>query len=615
MAAKGTPVVIPTEHVSRIMDLLYGDTAPLQWVRELWKNAEEAGATKLRFGIDWQGVEGTSAYRRYVADNGCGMNADELVDFFSKFGESGKTVGTRHDNFGVGAKLTTIPWNPAGMVIVSRPRDDVNDANMIWIERGEKGYALRTWEAYDSDRDAVVATNVVQPYQDDDLGIDFGTIGPEWLRVDGGTVVLLFGASVDADTVLGDPERPEAARSAIARFLNTRLYSTNGMEISVEEFMSPYRDDWPRSLEDARASVRAGAKRRWQENRVVTGLDYFRERSVEDSAAKGVEELEDGSRIHWVLQSLQAVQSRAGGGGYQPPEAFVAFLYRGEIYDVSTHHATLTTFGLFAPSVYRRTILLIELPDNEEVSTTMNRASLVLKDGSSLRFDAWADYFATNMPDRLAEELRKTVVLAEDDESELDQRLAARFGKRLRSLLLQARTRGPKVTTPIMAGTRQRKRDRSGTSNASGRSGGSGGTTGARNTGRPGGSDPAEEKRNSVVDLPRVEVSNDENPDVPAMWDGRTGYLYLNHPAIADQLSYWVGEYPPSAAEQVRAEVVKWYRTQVKMKIAHSEHLRRYMTDDEIEQLQTPYALTMGLLGLVQDDYYLGPNIRLKRVA
>jgi hypothetical protein len=33
------------------------------------------------------------------------------------------------------------------------------------------------------------------------------------------------------------------------------------------------------------------------------------------------------------------------------------------------------------------------------------------------------------------------------------------------------------------------------------------------------------------------------------------------------------------------------------------------------KELQTPYALTMGLLGLVQDDYYLGPNIRLKRVA
>ena len=102
---------------------------------------------------------------------------------------------------------------------------------------------------------------------------------------------------------------------------------------------------------------------------------------------------------------------------------------------------------------------------------------------------------------------------------------------------------------------------------------------------------------------------------MPALWDGRTGYLFVRHPVIADQISYWVGEYTPAAAEQVRAEVTKWYRTQLKMKIAHAEHLRRHMTDDEVKELQSSPALTMGLLGLIQDDYYLGPNIRLKRLT
>lgn len=618
MAAKGTPVVIPTEHVSRIMDLLYGDTAPLQYVRELWKNAEEAGATKLRFGIEWQGVEGTGVYRRYVADNGVGMNADELVEFFSKFGESGRTVGTRHDNFGVGAKLTTIPWNPAGMVIVSRPEDDAEDANMIWIERSENGYALRRWEAYDAGRDMVVATNVVRPYEDEDLGVDFATIGPEWLRTEGGTVILLFGASLDSDTIIGDPNRPESARSAVARYLNTRLYTTNGTEVSVEEFMSPHREDWPRSLDDARASVRSGVKRQWQENRIVTGLEYVLNRSVQDDSARGSEPLPDGSTIHWVLQSKEAVQSRAGGGGYQPPEAFVAFLYRGEIYSVSTHHSTMATFGLFAPSVYKRMILLIELPDIDDVSTTMNRTSLVMKDGTALRFDAWADYFASSMPDRIKDELNKSIALSEDDEHDLDERLAARFGKRLRSLVLQARTAGPRLTSPIMAGGRPRKaRQRlelvEATDTETG--GRSSGTTGSMNTGREGGSEEAVEKRNSVVDLPPVDISEDEDPDVAAAWDGRRGYLFVKHPVITDQINYWVNEYPPSAAEQVRQEVTKWYRTQLKMKIAHAEHLRRYLTEDEVREMQSSPALTMGLLGLIQDDYYLGPNIRLKRVA
>ena len=59
----------------------------------------------------------------------------------------------------------------------------------------------------------------------------------------------------------------------------------------------------------------------------------------------------------------------------------------------------------------------------------------------------------------------------------------------------------------------------------------------------------------------------------------------------------------------------QWYRTQIKMKIAHAEHLRRYLTEEEVAQLQDWLALTTGLLGLVQDDYYLGPNIRLKKMA
>jgi hypothetical protein len=362
--------------------------------------------------------------------------------------------------------------------------------------------------------------------------------------------------------------------------------------------------------------VRTGAKRRWQENRKVTGLAYFLERAVEDKEAMGLCELPDGSKIRWILQSHQAVQSRSGGGGYQPPEAFAAFLYRGEVYDVSTHHSTLTTFGLFAPSVYRRTILLIELPDTEDVSTTMNRSSLVLKDGSALRFDPWADYFATNMPDRLADELRKSVILADDDESKLDERLAARFGKRLRSLVLQVRSSGPKLTTPIMAGGRNRaRREIIQVGNGSASRGGSGGTSGDLTSGREGGTEPASDKRNSVVDLPRVEIAIDEDPDMPALWDGHAGYLYVNHPIIADQIAYWVGEYPPAAAEQVRSEVIKWYRMQLKMKIAHAEHLRRYMTEDDVKRLQEPHALTTGLLGLIQDDYYLGPNIRQKRLT
>ena len=71
MTFKDKPVVIPEEHVTRIVDHLYGDTAPLQWVRETYANLIEAGATRGHYGIEWQAVESQGVYRRLIADNGC----------------------------------------------------------------------------------------------------------------------------------------------------------------------------------------------------------------------------------------------------------------------------------------------------------------------------------------------------------------------------------------------------------------------------------------------------------------------------------------------------------------------------------------------------------------
>src|SRR4029450_7039917 len=104
MSHKDTPVTIPVEHAGRLIRTNYASTGPYQWAREVWKNADEAGATKMHYGIEWQGVESQGLYRRYVADNGSGMDGDELEYFFSRFGESSKDVGGLNKNLGIGAK-------------------------------------------------------------------------------------------------------------------------------------------------------------------------------------------------------------------------------------------------------------------------------------------------------------------------------------------------------------------------------------------------------------------------------------------------------------------------------------------------------------------------------
>ena len=91
----------------------YRDTSsPFQWARETAINAIEAEASRILFGIEWQGVEARGVYRRYVADNGVGMKSGgrakrgglgtKLVDSFArqlgaKHEVTSSEAGTRHD--------------------------------------------------------------------------------------------------------------------------------------------------------------------------------------------------------------------------------------------------------------------------------------------------------------------------------------------------------------------------------------------------------------------------------------------------------------------------------------------------------------------------------------
>ena len=86
---------------------MFDACGPYQWVRELLKNALEADATRVEFGIEWQAVERLGCYRRSIVDNGCGMNSGELLKYFRTLGVGAKKIGGSHDNFGVGAKIAT----------------------------------------------------------------------------------------------------------------------------------------------------------------------------------------------------------------------------------------------------------------------------------------------------------------------------------------------------------------------------------------------------------------------------------------------------------------------------------------------------------------------------
>jgi hypothetical protein len=601
MAFKDKPVVIPAEHVTRIVEHLYADTAPLQWVRETYANLIEAGATRGHYGIEWQGVESSGVYRRYVADDGCGMDADELEAYFSKIGESGKFVGTRYDNRGVGAKLTLLPWNHAGVVIVSW-KD--GDANMIWIRRDEHGHlGLRTWDTADG------LDNVVQPHYDPEVGVDFARIGPDWVREDGGTVFLLLGPSLDYDSILGDPERPqEASTKAVQQYLNTRLLTVDA-EITFEAFNHTDPAEWPKSYAEARESV-TGERRLYQENRRVEGALYFLAgEAAEDD--QGMMLLSDESKIHWFLGPPR--EKARSGGGYMPADSFIAFAYEGELFNVTEHRSSMRSFGIFTSSVAARLRLLIELPPRDGIAMTLNRDQLKYEDGTPVRFDGWADAFRANIPERIAREMREQVIDIDAELDEYGKKLMSKYARRLRSLLLRASDDGDERTTPVLRGGRRRRGTRvRGPIVNPGETHAKGGSAGEVTDGTTeNGDSPASEQR-VEHGLPQFKIVRDEiSSGLAAQWDAESecGYLSTTHPVVARQLAYWQGLYEKAGEDIVELHLLRWYQSELGLKVAHAESLRADLTPQQIELMLTPEALTMGLLGLKQDDAVLQPEL------
>jgi Histidine kinase-, DNA gyrase B-, and HSP90-like ATPase len=171
---------------SHFVNRMFEACGNYQWAREFLKNSIEAGATKVEFGIEWQAVEKFGVYRRTVADDGVGMSKEELHSFFSTLGAGAKRIGGIHDNFGVGAKIASLPWTPEGVVVISY-KD--GKGSMIRIELNPETAEYELSE-FQSQRGAAYVINLseVADWGDD---VNWSVVAPEWMRQHGTIVVLL----------------------------------------------------------------------------------------------------------------------------------------------------------------------------------------------------------------------------------------------------------------------------------------------------------------------------------------------------------------------------------------------------------------------------------------
>ena len=631
MSTRPSAHILPmkTAGTQHIIDRTYRESGTFQWCRESLQNAIQAGATHIEFGLEWQAVESQGIYRRVIADNGCGMTAEQLVGFFNTFGGGGKPIGGAHDNFGVGSKTSLLPWNSYGMVVVSWVN---GDASMIWMkldpESGEYGLKLETCQG---DGDVISLEEVYDPYVDEVHGCDWSAIKPDWID-DHGTVIVLLGNSPTSDTVAGDPTREESDIKGISTYLNRRFWELpEGVEVYVDEVRTAERSGWPANELIAHGPPKPGHDRRTN-MRQIMGAKYYIEYAVErfkdgELGPHGEIILSDRTVVHWYLWlgDRPKIHSYAAISGY------IAALYQNELYDVSDHHSTYRLFGVVESSIRRKLWLIVEPPFDPEGKTGVypktDRNSLLIKGGAAagapLPINDWAGEFADNMPPELMEALRAahngqsgTIT----DESWKDK-LAEKFGSRWKMLRLILKRGGSVKVTPDL--TRRSKRISQPPVKPRVPSD-------SPNLPRP--KRPASTlvfaKEGGDHDGERVMVEGgmpgyrfvregDINPGMLAAWSPKepefpAGAVLINsdHPVLRSVVEHWQSQFADLHSENIAKDVLDVYGQVAVSKIAHSEHLKTLIPATTVEaELRSPTALTMSLLGLMAEDQLIATRI------
>ena len=122
------------------LERTYRTMNPSQYVREIYQNSVEAGATDIRFTIDKLAHRSLGVKRGVGLDNGPGIPKNQILQLINNKNSSSKKVGGEEDNFGVGLKVSALPRNKYGLIVLSRTEEHP-EGFMIWMayEEGENG--------------------------------------------------------------------------------------------------------------------------------------------------------------------------------------------------------------------------------------------------------------------------------------------------------------------------------------------------------------------------------------------------------------------------------------------------------------------------------------------
>ncbi len=602
---------------SHFVNRMFEACGNYQWAREFQKNAQEAGATRVEFGIEWQAVEKDGVYRRTISDNGSGMTREELSRFFSTLGEGARRIGGVHDNFGVGAKIASLPWNPEGVIVISYKG---GHASMIRIQLDDDGAEYELCEF----RSQKGTACVINPDEVDwEEGVNWGAVAPPWAREHGTTIVLL-GSEEAPDTVLGNPKAGENDIKGLSVYLNSRFWDLTQSEVTVVELRSERKTSWPTGPNDRDDARRPNNRRIWGAKYYLTDVPAPNGKLTAASTLP----LDDGRvQAHWCLWEgdRPAIHSYAKKSGY------IAVKYKDELFDLTAHKAHFRWFGIADPKVQSNLTIILE-PNLFDPQIAMwgvypdqSRNRLIFtgngEKGVGLPLSDWGLEFSEDMPQEIRDAIQKARGDSDGnlEDEEYRKRLQDKFGSRwLTTRLVQARegeteARAATPTSETAEGvatagrerTARKKRKRARRIQV------------IRLRANEGGNGQGVE-RQVAVDVPKfryVDKDQFEEDWHPACWvpndpEGPTVLMNREAPILLEAIKYHQQQYPDVFAVEVEKIVKDTYGEVAVCKIAHSQKLVVHVAEEALDLMyRNEAALTVSLMGLLAEESLIAQRL------
>ena len=425
-----------------LIDRWYSETADHQWLRELFVNSVEAGATRALLGVEWEAAESLGVYRRMFACDGSGMTRGDLERYFSSLGDGAKAIGNPDENFGIGAKVTLLPWNKHGLVVISY-KDGESWMMRFAYDPSTNRYGPTRFNAIDDTTGIEQTALTVPPFPDAESGCDWSTVAPDFVREAGhGTVVVMMGDSAESDTVLGAPGRAESAIKSASKYLNERFLE-RPIAVKVEELNNSDKADWPRSKSEAQEKSDDDQAHRTNLREIKGALHFIKypksRTELGNLASSGTTVLSDGTEVDHYLWA----GDRPKVGDYASKTGFIAVEYKAELYHRTTHYNRYRSWGI-GPSTVRRNLTLIARPpqrtgdDPTGVYPGSGRSALLYgtRTQSGLELvevmNRWAEEWADSMPQDIVDAIRDVASSrsGSTDDPNLLERLVTIFGDR-----------------------------------------------------------------------------------------------------------------------------------------------------------------------------------------